>query len=54
MDEIVGTVNSAEFLQAGDDEDREPGTYLTIRLDDKDCAIMAGRVAVRYLGAERK
>ena len=50
LNEITGTMQSVEFV-AGDDKDdeREPGTYVMVRLDDPKAAVTAGRVALRYI-----
>lgn len=51
---MEGTVISAEFVVAKENEgDLEPGTYITIRLDD-DYRIGAGRVRVEYIDEDRK
>ena len=53
---LTATVVSAEFIPDGDpyrdDQDDAPrpaGTYVTVRLDDADAAIVGGRVSVEYL-----
>lgn len=43
-----GTVITGEFI-VDDDDERGPGTYITIRLDDPDAVLMPGRVDVKYL-----
>jgi len=43
-----GTIYSAEFITDEDDDEREPGTYITIRLDANE-RIGAGRVRVEYI-----
>ena len=51
-DEVTGTLHSVEFLVDGEQEDddaREPGTYVTVRIDDPNLRWSAGRVALRYL-----
>jgi hypothetical protein len=45
---LTGTVNCCEFVEYGDDEERDPGTYLTIRLDNERAIISAGRVRVSW------
>lgn len=50
-DEHKGTVYTAEFV-GDNDEDREPGTYITIRLDG-DPRVKAGRVKVIYIEDEK-
>ena len=47
--ETTGAVASVEFVDATADEDRRPGTYVTIRIDDPEVRWSAGRVAIRYL-----
>lgn len=47
-DEATGVVHSVEFVS--ENVDREPGTYVTIRVDDPEVRWSAGRVAVRYFG----
>lgn len=44
---MEGRIYSVEFIPEND-EDREPGTYITIRLD-ADERITAGRVRVEYI-----
>lgn len=46
--EMLGTLFSVEFVDDNDDEDRRPGTYITIRLD-KDALLGAGRMKVSYI-----
>lgn len=49
-DEATGVVYCIEFAQKDNDEElREPGTYVTIRIDDPNLRWSAGRVAIRYL-----
>lgn len=44
-----GTMVSAEFVVTKEsDDDMEPGTYITIRLDE-DYRIRAGRVRIDYV-----
>jgi hypothetical protein len=45
---IVGKVVAGEFVGTDDTEGREPGTYITIRLDEG-APLAAGPVAVTYL-----
>lgn len=51
MEPMSGTVQSGEFVEDDDEEGRKPGVYITIRLDDPNAQIMAGRVVVSYEGA---
>jgi len=44
-----GIMITGEFISEQDDDERGPGTYVTIRLDDPDAVIMAGRVEIKYL-----
>lgn len=46
---VTGQVAAGEFVREDDAEQRRPGTYITIRLDDIDAAIVGGRVSVTYL-----
>ncbi len=53
---LTATVVAAEFVSDGDkyrdnqdDPPRPAGTYLTIRLDDDDAAVVAGKVSITYL-----
>lgn len=51
LSEVICTVDSAEFLVDGeieDDDDREPGVYLTLHTSEA-IGIKAGRVAIRFL-----
>lgn len=55
---MTATVVAAEFVPDGDpwrddetDEPRPAGTYMTIRLDDKDAAIVGGAVVVEYVNS---
>lgn len=47
--ETTATVYCVEFVEPSDDEDRKPGTYVTVRVDDPEIRWSAGRVAVRYI-----
>lgn len=51
---MEGIVISADFVVSKDDDEdnREPGTYITIRLDD-DHRIRAGRVRVDYIDGDK-
>lgn len=51
-----GTIVAAEFIPEGDpyrddpdDAPRKAGTYVTIRLDDPDAKVGAGRVSINPL-----
>jgi hypothetical protein len=53
---LTATVVAAEFIPAGDpyrtdkdDPPREAGTYVTVRLDDSDTAVVGGKVSLTYL-----
>jgi hypothetical protein len=46
-DEVVGVLHAIEFVPENDE--RDAGTYITIRVDDPDLRWSAGRVALRYL-----
>lgn len=51
-DEVTGTLSCVEFVIDGEqenDDEREPGTYVTVRIDDPHLRWSAGRVALRYL-----
>jgi hypothetical protein len=45
----TGSVESCEFIRADDDDERDPGTYLTIKLDDEHAGITGGRVTVSWI-----
>ena len=56
MKRFSATVVAAEFVPDGDpyrddidDEPRPAGTYFTVRLDDPDVTVHAGRVVIEYL-----
>lgn len=44
-----GKVVAGEFVGADDEDQRPPGTYITIRLDDPGAGLVGGRVQVTYL-----
>jgi len=46
---VRGRVVAGEFVDAGDDQGRRPGTYITIRLDDPRASLVAGPVQVTYI-----
>lgn len=53
---FLATVVAAEFVPYGDpyrddmdDEPRPSGTYFTVRLDDPEVKVHAGRVIIEYL-----
>lgn len=43
-----GTLDSVEFVGDDDPDGREPGTYVTVKLDDNK-RIHPGRVRVEYI-----
>jgi hypothetical protein len=56
MGPLTAVVVAAEFIPEGDpyrDDKEEPpraaGTYVTLRLDDMDAAVVGGRVRIEYL-----
>lgn len=53
---VTATVVAAEFVPVGDpyrDDESDPprpaGTYVTVRLDDADTAIVGGKVSISYI-----
>jgi hypothetical protein len=46
---IRGEVVAGEFVGTKDEEGREPGIYITIKLADQKTAIVGGPVDVTYL-----
>lgn len=41
-------MSAVEFVEADDEDGREPGTYVTIRVDDETRSWRAGRVVIEY------
>lgn len=57
--ELMSTVVAAEFVPDGDpyrpDEDEDPrpaGTYVTVRLDNDDAAVVGGRALLKFLSEQ--
>ncbi len=48
---IVGQMAAVEFVEEDDEEERTPGTYITIRVPEG-LAWKAGAVAVRYVAPQ--
>ena len=46
---IAGEVVAGEFVTENDEEGREPGVYITIKLKDQRTALLGGPVQVTYL-----
>ena len=46
--EITGHLSCVEFVGDHDEDERQPGTYVTIRVDDPNMRWAAGRVVIKY------